>query len=81
MSPKPHVFCSQCDYYSESHDGCFYPDAWTPSSPFKEPGDCRKLNSDYYCSWYEPVKVYPSVRPGRLWWGKVKKIIDKLLLK
>ena len=64
MPPKPHVFCHQCDYYSESHDACFYPDAWTPSFPFKEAGDCRKHNADYHCSWYEPVRVYPHVHPG-----------------
>jgi len=74
MPPKPHVFCHMCDYFSESNDACFYPDALLPSFPFKEFADYKKLNSDYNCSWYEPVKVYP-VRPGgqnmlRIWLRK-----------
>ena len=64
MPPKPHVFCHMCDYFSESNDACFYPDALLPSFPFKEFADYKKLNSDYNCSWYEPVKVYPDVHPG-----------------
>ena len=64
---EPFVFCHMCDFYSESHDACFHPDAWGPghqSFPGKKPGNCLILNSDYHCQWYEPIpKVSPVVQP------------------
>ena len=52
--------CSQCDYYSITHDACFHPSTWSRGNVFMVPGDPAVLNYDGRC------RLYESVHPGGL---------------
>lgn len=77
------VFCKDCQFFSESHNACFHPDAFAPDFPFKSVlgGNWKEINADYHCEWYDR---HPPIQPdgrlrGRL--SRFKKFIDKLIRK
>lgn len=52
--------CATCAYFSLTHDGCFYPEAFTKADSFGlVAGDIRRLNPHCKCRWYER-DVQPS---------------------